>query len=64
MLTLVGRKLEVDVKPDDTLTLWYGGVKRGYYLAVKAQSPDDRLVAPASEFTAYQTRQGYYYLLG
>lgn len=64
MLTLVGRKLEVSNKPDDTLTLWYGGVKRGYYLAVKASHPDDRLVASASEFTAYQTRQGYYYLLG
>lgn len=64
MLTLVGRKLEVSNKPDDTLTLWYGGVKRGYYLAVKAIHPDDRLVAPASEFTAYQTKQGYYYLLG
>jgi len=64
MLTQAGRKLETQFKPDDTLTLWYGGVKRGYYLAVKASHPDDRLVAPASEFTAYQTRQGYYYLLG
>ena len=63
-LTQVGRKLETQFKPDDTLSLWYGGVKRGYYLAVKASHPDDRLVASASEFTAYQTRTGYYYLLG
>lgn len=63
-LTLVGRKLETQFKPDDTLTLWYGGVVRGYYLAVKPASTDDRRVASADEFTAYQTRNGYYYLLG
>lgn len=63
-VTLVGRKLETQFKPDDTLTLWYGGVKRGYYLAVKASHPDDRRVASADEFTQYQTRNGYYYLLG
>lgn len=63
-LTLVGRKLEVDTKPADNLTLWYGGVKRGYYLAVKPASTDDRRVASADEFAQYQTKQGYYYLLG
>jgi len=63
-LTLVGRKLEIQNKPDSTLSLWYGGVVRSYYLAVKAQSPNDRFVAQASEFAQYQTKQGYYYLLG
>ena len=63
-LTMVGRKLEVDGKPDSAMILWYGGVKRGYYLAVKASHPDDRRVASADEFTAYRARNGYYYLLG
>lgn len=64
MLVQVGRKLETQFKPDSTLSLWYGGMKRGYYLAVKPSSTDDRRVAGADEFTAYQTRNGYYYLLG
>lgn len=63
-LTLVGRKLEIQNKPDPALSLWYGGMVRGYYLAAKPASPDDRRVASADEFGAYQTRQGYYYLLG
>ena len=63
-VTLVGRKLETQFKPDDNLTLWYGGMKRGYYLAVKPVSTDDRRVASADEFAQYQTKQGYYYLLG
>ena len=63
-LTLVGRKLETQFKPDDNLTLWYGGMKRGYYLAVKPVSTDDRRVASADEFTAYRARNGYYDLLG
>lgn len=64
MLVQVGRKLETQFKPDSTLILWYGGMKRGYYLATKPASTDDRHVASADEFTAYQTRNGYYYLLG